>query len=230
MYAGPATKTHSLVFNKFNLVDNHLVIVTNDFESQYDPVTRADLEAAWRCVVDLAGLSFFNGGRLAGASQPHKHLQFVPTPIVSGSSLGLPIESALLGPHVDSSRLDPFVNHGLPFYNLFAMLPQDLPFNDAVSHIYKTYTQMMSLAEPIYKQHGIEKPWCFNFLLMHNWMLLVPRSLECVEDTSISVNSMGFAGTIFVKSTEHLDKVKTLGPMKVLSLLCLPLNLNNASL
>ena len=42
---------------------------------------RQDFDAVWSCMAELDGLTFYNGRRAAGASQRHKHLQFVPLPL-----------------------------------------------------------------------------------------------------------------------------------------------------
>ena len=221
-----------------------MVIVTDEFESQLDPLTVKDMEAVWKCIVELGGFGFFNGGRLAGASQPHKHMQFIPVPLVPGAPYDLPIETILsstssttgtLSPShtpsptsspinpLQSGHLDITTHPYLPFYNLFATIPESLfSSSDLPSMLHKTYLEMLRVAEPVYEEHKITQPYCFNMLVTKRWLLLVPRSKECIDDTTISINSMGFAGTLFVKSAEHLEIVKTIGPMGVLKALALP--------
>jgi ATP adenylyltransferase len=45
-------------------------------------------------------------------------------------------------------------------------------------------------------------------------MLVVPRSREHFE--SISVNALGFAGSLFVRNRGELELVRKSGPMKIL--------------
>ncbi|CBK20475.2 uncharacterized protein [Blastocystis hominis] len=45
-------------------------------------------------------------------------------------------------------------------------------------------------------------------------MMLVPRSCESWEH--FGINSLGFAGSFFVRSEEMLHKLKEIGPLKVL--------------
>lgn len=224
LYAGPITSTHSFIFNKFNLVENHMVVVTNEFESQYQVLTADDMAAIWKCIAQMGGLGFFNGGRLAGASQPHKHLQFLPIPIVAESPLAMPMEALLTSPQALAGQkpLHPFVNTGLPFYNLFSIIPEDFADDTAGAVLSNIYLDMIATAEPKYREHHIIAPFCYNLLITRKWMLFVPRALECVENTTISINSMGFAGTLFVKSTEHKEIVKKIGPMGILKALTLP--------
>jgi len=54
----------------------------------------------------------------------------------------------------------------------------------------------------------------YNFLATRRWMLLVPRSTERFE--SISVNALGFAGSLFVRDAARLSLLKRAGPMSVL--------------
>jgi ATP adenylyltransferase len=45
-------------------------------------------------------------------------------------------------------------------------------------------------------------------------MLVVPRAREHYE--SISVNALGFAGSLFVRNRSELERVRRSGPMNVL--------------
>jgi ATP adenylyltransferase len=54
----------------------------------------------------------------------------------------------------------------------------------------------------------------YNLLVRQRWMAVVPRSRACFE--SIPVNALGFAGSLFVRSQEDPERVRTVGPMYVL--------------
>ena len=88
------SRTHVCLLNKFNVIDNHILLVARVFEDQESFLTADDFEAMWICMAEFDGLAFYNSGRAAGASQPHKHLQVVPLPLASGGPK-VPIESAL---------------------------------------------------------------------------------------------------------------------------------------
>jgi len=60
----------------------------------------------------------------------------------------------------------------------------------------------------------------YNLLLTPHWMLVVPRSSEDVA--GIAVNSLGFAGSFFVKNEEQLAVLRRIGPMTVLRRVGLP--------
>lgn len=42
--------SHTLLLNKFNVVEHHVLVVTRKFEQQTDPLNLQDLEATWRVV------------------------------------------------------------------------------------------------------------------------------------------------------------------------------------
>jgi ATP adenylyltransferase len=60
----------------------------------------------------------------------------------------------------------------------------------------------------------------YNLLVKRQWMLLVPRSAEHVE--GVSVNALGFAGSLFVRDAAHMALIEGLGPMTVLQRASLP--------
>jgi len=62
------------------------------------------------------------------------------------------------------------------------------------------------------------RPYCL--LVTRQWMLLVPRSREFFED--ISVNSLGFAGGLLVRNEAQVERVRTVGPMRILTHVAIP--------
>lgn len=73
------TPKHRLLFNKFPLLPNHLLIVTKKFEKQVQKLDRQDLQAAIIVMEAMGdGVIYMNAGKNSGASQPHKHLQCLP--------------------------------------------------------------------------------------------------------------------------------------------------------
>ena len=70
--------SHSLIYNKFHYVKNHLLIITKEFEDQFSSLTCEDWNQALLMIKTLKGMIFFNGGNNAGYSQRHKHMQVLP--------------------------------------------------------------------------------------------------------------------------------------------------------
>lgn len=59
----------------------------------------------------------------------------------------------------------------------------------------------------------------YNVIMTESYIHVVPRTAEkfaLSDELKISINSLGFAGMILVKSEEALDRVKEAGPLNVL--------------
>jgi ATP adenylyltransferase len=54
----------------------------------------------------------------------------------------------------------------------------------------------------------------YNLLIAPRWMLLVPRRRERFE--TLSVNAVGFAGSLFARTREQVELIRAHGPMNVL--------------
>ena len=78
LYVTALGPEHVCILNKYNVLPEHLLIITRQFESQESALTEQDFAALMMIMGQSGGLGFFNGGKIAGASQAHKHLQWVP--------------------------------------------------------------------------------------------------------------------------------------------------------
>lgn len=205
--------THLCLLNKFNVMDHHLLIVTRAFEHQDTLLTLNDFEALWACMTEIDGLGFYNSGAIAGASQPHKHLQIVPVPIASEGP-AIPVE-----PLIETVGADSAIGNlpGLPFVHAFSrheLFHANPP--EATEVLHQRYLGMMNLLGLAMVAPGgrPRAPKPYNLLVTRAWMLLVPRSRERFD--SISVNALGFAGSLFVRDGEQMEKIGRNGPMTVL--------------
>jgi ATP adenylyltransferase len=213
LFVGDVSPTHVAILNKFNVVDEHLLVVTRAFEDQRALLDEADFEALGRCLGEYASLGFYNGGAEAGASQPHKHLQLVPLPIApEGPPVPIAPLLAGLGP-ADAPAPVP----GFPFRSAFvrfgAAPGAGLPDARRLLALYRSLLERVGLGpvagEPGELQRG---PYCL--LVTREWMLAVPRSREHFD--SVSVNSLGFAGALLVRTGEQLAHLRRVGPMRAL--------------
>ena len=69
---------HRLIFTKFPLFKEQVLLVSKEFKSQYTHLTFENIRDAILLINSIDGCAFFNGGEKAGASQPRKHLQAFP--------------------------------------------------------------------------------------------------------------------------------------------------------
>ena len=206
--------SHLAILNKFNVIDRHLLIITRHFEHQERLLNQADFIALWRCLQEFDGLGFYNAGRVAGASQRHKHLQLVPLPLAPDIT-GTPMDVIWSDvPQVGEPLSLPALPFGHRFLRLPELSPTDLQGN--ADYSLDAYHRMLKLVgiTAVQKDDGDYQSTPYNLLMTRRWMLLVPRTLESFE--GISINSLGFVGSLFVPRQKDLETVERLGPMSFL--------------
>ncbi|KAI8610270.1 HIT-like domain-containing protein [Chytriomyces sp. MP71] len=225
---------HNILLNKFSIVKGHALITTKHWESQSEPLSPSDMAAAFIFLHATSPatphLAFFNCGPLSGASVPHKHLQFIPVPAQEG---GIPIQP-LLDAHAPSvPHWLPTRVPGLPFLHRAAFFPSGVASDDPRLH-----TAYMRLVVDAFSAVGVDfhatlnadpaalralhadsidatlcpkKEMSYNVIFTRTWMVLVPRRAEAGSVSGVSVNSVGFAGMVLVKSEEQLNAFKSTG-------------------
>ncbi len=194
---------HLAVLNKYPVIGRHLLIITRAFEAQTAPLTAADFAALAQVMAAHGGLGFYNGGADAGASQPHRHLQWIPSPAGLGAfTTALPPS----GPRA--------VRAALPWAHCFIRLDEAVWQNRATAGpaLHAAFAEacatlgLPAAANPM-------PP--YNLLVDHGWLLLVPRSRE--QWRGISVNALGYAGSLFARRPEQIDELRADGPLAVLA-------------
>ncbi len=199
---------HLVVLNKFPVIDRHLLIVTRRFADQRAPLDEADFAALAAVVGAHGGLGFYNGGRIAGASQAHKHLQWVPA---QASALGDFLPALRPGEVLD--------NPALPWAHAVVGLdeaawPHPAKAAAAVHAAFRLACARLELpcaADPM-------PP--YNLLVCRSALLLVPRTREKWDD--VSLNSLAWAGSLFVRDRSQIDGLRRSGPLAVLAAVCRP--------
>jgi ATP adenylyltransferase len=195
---------HFAVLNKFNVLHHHLLIVTRDFEAQEERLNRGDLAALATCMNRIDGIGFYNGGTVAGASQPHKHLQLVPLPLGPGPG-PTPID-AVIDP--SSKTGSPRTIEPLPFRHALIALDGSRISVDRANELHRLYLEACAFV-------GVDDgPRPYNMLLTRRWMLVVPRSREHWGE--VSINALGFAGSLLVRTRSELEELGIQGPLAAL--------------
>jgi ATP adenylyltransferase len=220
LFVADISETHLCLLNKYNAIDYHLLIVTRAFEEQEELLNLRDFEAMWACLAEIDGLAFYNGGKIAGSSQRHKHLQLVPLPFAPNSPK-VPIEpaiaSAVFQGSIGTIPSFPFVHAIAKFNPNFEQSPRE-----AASHsleLYHTLLRAVSLLDGDEVTDSQQKA-AYNLIVTRSWMLLVPRSQEDFE--SIPVNSLGFTGALLVRSEQQMQLLIDKGPIAILKGVAIP--------
>ena len=211
LFVGDISSSHIAILNKFNVVDYHLLIITREFESQNNILNLNDFHALWNILKEVDGLAFYNGGSLAGASQPHKHLQLVPYPM-SQEIKKTPINDLIVKNKINQSII---TLKELPFIHSIAFFDQSeqQSISELVKQTFKYYYELFQIVNISIEQ---EKPsQDYNLLITREWMMIIPRSKDSFD--SISINSLGFSGALLVKNKVDLDKIKKYQPLEILS-------------
>ncbi|KPI36152.1 5',5'''-P-1,P-4-tetraphosphate phosphorylase 2 [Cyphellophora attinorum] len=154
-----ANHKYNLVLNKYPVIPNHFILATKVNLPQTDLLDPEDLATAYACLrawrddhssdptEDNDLFAFFNSGPDSGASQPHRHIQFLP---VGNMKHGLTPEDALPWqplmkdlrvPHPLASRLPQALKYDprLPFLML------NTPLSDGLASPSKLYERYLFL-------------------------------------------------------------------------------------
>ncbi len=205
---------HVCLLNKYYIVAQHVLIVTREFEPQEAPLQAEDFQAWWAVLSECGGLGFYNGGLLAGASQPHKHMQHIPWPAVH-------IPTGKLLVTVYEQRAEPgkvIQIRELPFRHALAAWAANEPSQapDWPRCLERWYQRL--LGELAVDSVGSDGQRClgpYNLLLTNRWMLLVPRQRDGLY--GISLNAMAYAGSILVPDETAFEALRREGPLALLA-------------
>ena len=214
LFVADISPTHVALLNKFNVVANHLIIATRRFVPQDVMLDGEDFAALCACLAQLDGLGFYNAGAAAGASQAHKHLQMIPLPLGTAGA-PTPIDEALMAVR---DRRGILATPRLPFRHAFvwfdeAVLRDPIMAAARMAAMYADLLTHVGVSHVVREGlHYTSAPW--NLLVTRRWMLVVPRLRERFE--GISINALGFAGSLFVRDGVQLETIKRAGPLTAL--------------
>lgn len=207
---GPIGTQHTIVLNKFPVCLHHLVLARREFAEQLTPLELCDFGVLAELLGTLGGLGFYNGGAPAGASQRHKHVQWVPAEPGNASLAQLAADLPR-----DARPGTVYRHPALPMAHALLKVEAGLGADPVAS------AAAMLAAYDLGRQHlglqpgadGLLPP--FNMLVGDGWLLLVPRSQEHFE--GISINALSFGGTIYVRQPEQVELIRQTGPLQALA-------------
>jgi ATP adenylyltransferase len=214
LYVGDLSEGHVVLLNKFPVIADHLLVITREFMPQDTLIGLDDFVALACAMGDRPCLAFYNAGRTAGASQPHRHLQLVPLPF-EGAGTDTPIGPVLARARGRSGRAaaDLGYNHALSWLDASRFDDPDR----AGMQMHAAYRTLLAEVgiEGTPSPEGEWQSGAYNLLATREWMLLIPRTRERYE--RISVNALGFAGSLFVTNEAQREVVRRAGPRTVLA-------------
>ncbi|KAI2967954.1 hypothetical protein CBS147323_4502 [Aspergillus niger] len=229
--------SHVLVLNKFPVIPNHFILATKAWQSQTDLLDKEDLEAAYACIKAWAEgshaegqgskklFAFFNSGDESGASQPHRHLQFLP---VEAMAQG---DSQNWQPLIDAVARQPTSSGSgyqhlaqVPFAHFARPLPSN-PSSEALHQIYLSlYRAAVATAKGDLSDAGkVTGPATisYNLAMTETTMMICPRrsesarilvdstaSVDVAEAGVVALNGTVLAGTLMVKAEAEWDELR----------------------
>ncbi|KAJ5731441.1 ATP adenylyltransferase C-terminal [Penicillium malachiteum] len=243
----PENPSHALVLNKFPVIPNHFILSTKEWRAQTDLLEKADLEAAYECLRTWGQddntttgpaprrlFAFFNSGEDSGASQPHRHLQFLPVeamrqPETEGWHPLIDVLTAHAQSHPGSSTFQ-YLPH-LPFAHFALPLPKN-PSADTLQSIYiSLYCAAVAATEGRDPRQGPTEPALsidgpsaisYNLAMTLSTMMIAPRRSETakipmdpiaagdiVDPGVLSLNGTILAGTLMVKAEAEWDALRS---------------------
>lgn len=203
LFVADLSPTHYALLNKFPAIEPHLLIATRAFAEQESALTAADFDALALALREYDGLAFYNAGRVAGASQRHKHLQLVPRALADGDAQA-PVEAAL--PPAPAGGIVRCA--ALPWRHALLYLEAGECADGA-----RMTRRCEALLDAI-GQSGARRYSDYNLLLTRRWMMAVPRRHETCA--GIAVNALGFAGALLARNDEELARIRQSGPLRAL--------------
>jgi len=193
---------HQLILNKYPVQLGHILLITNEWKEQNGWIDIKDWEAIKEVNKDTSGLWFFNSGPLAGASQPHRHIQLLRR---DSSELSCPRENWILDFNNANYKNKKFCKN-------IIIKKFSKSFNEEnIYKIYKDLSFKLGLGEP-----KIDKRprFPYNMIFTDKWIVLIKRKTDNLF--GISVNALGFAGYILVTEKSDIKYLKKIGPENLL--------------
>jgi ATP adenylyltransferase len=202
---------HTLRLNKFCVVRPQLILHTNEFEPQIEPLSAEDLEAAWSvlCRLESPYIVIYNGGMQGGWSLTHRHMHLLPRPprdehdlfpdiygIKDGESSIHIVDFCwiLSRAPIENSSCDTGIIPNIPFKHRARRLPRSLQAGE----LYSIYNDLLAAT-------GVDGPdYSHNLVMVREWMLIIPRLRASQEGVKI-VNAAGMMGMIWIPSNDVLD-------------------------
>ncbi len=211
LFVSDLSQTHVCILNKFNVVPNHLLLITRDFESQENFLNLDDFMAIAQVFQEIDGFAFYNSGKLSGASQPHKHLQFIPFASISPNHI-LPISQLII-----NSKTSEIITHIPEFPFILAIAYYTFNVNKSIIEMAEILLNLYNqLLKKININHNSKK--ClqpYNLLITKQWIFIIPRQQESAY--SININALGFGGNLLVKNQQEYETILKYKPMDILA-------------
>mgnify|MGYP000539256397 CR=1 FL=1 len=201
--------SHLCVLNKYPVLSQHVLLITQEFKPQQARLNIDDFIALADVMAQGESFGFYNSGPEAGASQSHKHLQLIQ--LTEQNQQLMPLLPVLQKFRDGVPQQLP----ELPYYHAGVALSKDLLKKSELAPV-EMQMQYEKLCRhlKLHSDHNefIQQP--YNLLVTSQWMMMIPRRQECHQ--GVSVNGLGFVGSLLVKDQQQLSTLLESGPGSLL--------------
>ncbi|KAF2109284.1 hypothetical protein BDV96DRAFT_244249 [Lophiotrema nucula] len=244
--------SHFLVLNKYPVIEEHFILATIANKPQTHVLEQDDLEATYACLKAWESygsqrrlFAFFNSGDHSGASQPHRHLQFLPienmkkgdrsnswnllVDVILNDNKSVPSDQVAQLPDLLQHPAVPFTHFGFKFTGE----PDGSQLLEAYNKLYEAAKEaveaFISRNSDGFALHTTEEgdlPISYNLAITTDGMAICPRRsggamLQRDDGSSvgfIELNGTTLGGTLMVKHQEEWDTLHA-QPGKLTSIL-----------
>ncbi len=196
---------HVLILNKYPVQIGHMLLITNTWSPQDGWLDKSDFKALESVEKDTSGLWFFNSSRIAGASQPHRHIQLLRR------SAG-----ECICPRYEWFRayLRDELDHKSNLFRSCLVLNRKMN-NSKICSLYEMYIYM---CKELYLGNPSEDPKPlkgYNLIITEDLIALIVRSKD--NNHGFSINGLGFAGYMLATELSQIDWLEKFGPEELIS-------------
>jgi len=185
---------HVVLLNKYPVQSCHLLLISGEWQPQQGWLEGQDWQAVAKVAADTGGLWFFNSSALAGASQPHRHLQLLPR---QGDEPSCPLAESI---NQQLRQEHP------PWPWAYRISPRLDPLGCSdLAEIYAGHSRDLGLGEPGLQDQPLHP---YNLIFDDSWFLTVRRLRE--HCAGFSVNGLGFAGYLLVRVVPTVTEFYTI--------------------
>lgn len=230
--------SHFLVLNKFPVITNHSILATKINKQQTHALEEDDLEATYACLKAWQKngvpsrqnrlFAFFNSGEHSGASQPHRHLQFLPVDSMHEGerSAGWELLIDLILSCATTASSEPIQHPSLPFTHFaykFSSEPTGADllkfYNDLYRMAKEAVDKFIAANSGQLSLHSVEEghlPISYNLAMTTAGIAILPRRSEGhmlrgdngTDFGFIQLNGTTLGGTLMVKYQEEWDVLR----------------------
>ena len=242
-----SASTHVLVLNKFPIIARHFILATREYKEQDEDLEEDDVAMTLACLrswrdgadddskqgkcMPARGcgrrlFAFFNSGSRSGASQPHRHVQFLPADGMCQGEEGGDSDRhwAMLIDEVERCDREGKERLKLPFAYYAKTLEEHMTGAD-VHGVYRELLQQWKdrWSSAMGLEARPEYGFSYNLGITTSYMMLMPRLRDGVDLVNeegeevgfVSLNGTALAGTLMVKKWEEWKCLRAKGPQGI---------------